>query len=107
MAITNPCIANAGIISDRKGVNVPDVILPLAALSQKDRTDLEFACGLGIDWLALSFVQRPEDVMEARELAKGRAAVLSKIEKPAALAKFDDEHHRFANCAWGKIMSIY
>ena len=71
-------------------MNVPDVILPLAALSQKDRTDLEFACGLGIDWLALSFVQRPEDVMEARELAKGRAAILSKIEKPAALAKFDD-----------------
>ncbi len=85
------CIVRAGgIISDRKGVNVPDVILPLAALSQKDRTDLEFACGLGIDWLALSFVQRPEDVMEARELAKGRAAILSKIEKPAALAKFDD-----------------
>ena len=85
------CIVRAGgTISDRKGVNVPDVILPLAALSQKDRTDLEFACGLGIDWLALSFVQRPEDVMEARELAKGRAAILSKIEKPAALAKFDD-----------------
>ena len=85
------CIVRAGgIVSDRKGVNVPDVILPLAALSQKDRTDLEFACGLGIDWLALSFVQRPEDVMEARELAKGRAAILSKIEKPAALAKFDD-----------------
>ena len=85
------CIVRAGgIISDRKGVNVPDVILPLAALSEKDRTDLDFACGLGIDWLALSFVQRPEDVMEARELAKGRAAILSKIEKPAALAKFDD-----------------
>ena len=85
------CIVKAGgAISNRKGVNVPDVILPLAALSDKDRTDLEFACGLGIDWLALSFVQRPEDVMEARELAKGRAAILSKIEKPAALSRFDD-----------------
>ena len=85
------CIVKAGgVISDRKGVNVPDVILPLAALSDKDRTDLEFACSLGIDWLALSFVQRPEDVREARELAKGRAAILSKIEKPAALSKFDD-----------------
>ena len=77
-----------GTISNRKGVNVPDVVLPLAALSEKDRDDLEFACQLGVDWLALSFVQRPEDVMEARELAKGRAAILSKIEKPAAVNAF-------------------
>jgi len=74
-----------GEISNRKGVNVPDVILPLAALSKKDRSDLEFACELGVDWLALSFVQRAEDVFEARELTKGRAAILSKIEKPAAV----------------------
>ncbi len=79
-----------GVISDRKGVNVPDVVLPLAALSAKDRGDLEFACGLGVDWLALSFVQRPEDVIEARMLCKGRAAILSKIEKPAAVDCFDD-----------------
>lgn len=79
-----------GKISDRKGVNVPDVVLPLAALSDKDRDDLEFACKLGVDWLALSFVQRPEDVEEARELAMGRAAILSKIEKPAAVKRFDD-----------------
>ncbi|HQU68464.1 MAG TPA: pyruvate kinase [Albidovulum sp.] len=77
-----------GTISNRKGVNVPDVVLPLAALSEKDRGDLEFACQLGVDWLALSFVQRPEDVLEARELAKGRAAILSKIEKPAAVNAF-------------------
>lgn len=77
-----------GTISNRKGVNVPDVVLPLAALSDKDRADLEFACGLGVDWLALSFVQRPEDVIEARELARGRAAILSKIEKPAAVKAF-------------------
>lgn len=79
-----------GTISNRKGVNVPDVVLPLAALSDKDRADLEFVCGLGVDWLALSFVQRPEDVTEARELAKGRAAILSKIEKPAAVNRFED-----------------
>lgn len=78
-----------GTISNRKGVNVPDVVLPLAALSDKDRADLEFALELGVDWLALSFVQRPEDVIEARELAKGRAAILSKIEKPAAVDAFD------------------
>ena len=79
-----------GTISDRKGVNVPDVVLPLAALSEKDRDDLEFACGLGVDWLALSFVQRPEDVTEARELVRGRAAVLSKIEKPAGVERFEE-----------------
>lgn len=78
-----------GTISNRKGVNVPDVVLPLAALSEKDRSDLEFACALGVDWLALSFVQRPEDVEEARALAAGRAAIMAKIEKPAALAVFD------------------
>src|SRR6056297_2137754 len=78
-----------GAISNRKGVNVPDVVLPVAALSEKDRADLEFVCELGVDWLALSFVQRAEDVTEARDLAKGRAAILSKIEKPAAVDRFD------------------
>ncbi|WP_341211720.1 pyruvate kinase [uncultured Limimaricola sp.] len=79
-----------GTISNRKGVNVPDVVLPLAALSEKDRKDLEFVCDLGVDWLALSFVQRAADVEEARELCRGRAAILSKIEKPAAVKAFDE-----------------
>ncbi len=79
-----------GVISNRKGVNVPDVVLPVAALSAKDRKDLEFICELGVDWLALSFVQRPEDVIEARALANGRAAILSKIEKPAAVKAYDE-----------------
>jgi len=79
-----------GTISNRKGVNVPDVVLPVAALSEKDKKDLEFVCQLGVDWLALSFVQRPEDVWEARALADGRAAILSKIEKPAAVHAFED-----------------
>jgi len=84
------CVVEVGgTISNRKGVNVPDVVLPLAALTEKDRKDLEFVCALGVDWLALSFVQRPEDVDEARELTKGRAAVLAKIEKPAAVEAFD------------------
>ena len=84
------CVVTVGgAISNRKGVNVPDVVLPLAALSDKDRKDLEFVCELGVDWLALSFVQRPEDVIEAKELAKGRAAVLSKIEKPAAVNAYE------------------
>ena len=79
-----------GTISNRKGVNVPDVTLPVAALSEKDRKDLEFVCELGVDWLALSFVQRAADVEEARALAKGRAAILSKIEKPNAVKSFDE-----------------
>ena len=83
-------VAVGGAISNRKGVNVPDVVLPLAALTEKDRRDLEFVCELGIDWLALSFVQRAQDVAEARELAAGRAAVLAKIEKPAAVTAFEE-----------------
>ena len=82
-------VLNGGTISNRKGVNVPDVVLPLAALSEKDRADLDFVCDLGVDWLALSFVQRPEDLTEARELVRGRAALLSKIEKPSAVEQFD------------------
>jgi pyruvate kinase len=85
----NCTVTVGGTISNRKGVNVPDVVLPLAALSEKDRRDLEFVCELGVDWLALSFVQRAADVEEARGLARGRAAILSKIEKPAAVRDFD------------------
>lgn len=86
----NCTVVVGGTISNRKGVNVPDVVLPLAALSEKDRKDLEFVCNLGVDWLALSFVQRASDVTEARELAQGRAAIMSKIEKPAAVKAFEE-----------------
>ena len=86
----NCSVVVGGTISNRKGVNVPDVVLPVAALSEKDKKDLEFVCRIGVDWLALSFVQRPADVGEARALAQGRAKILSKIEKPAAVKAFDD-----------------
>ena len=86
----NCTVVAGGVISNRKGVNVPDVVLPLAALSAKDRKDLEFVCELGVDWLALSFVQRADDVLEASDLANGRAAILSKIEKPSAVNNFDE-----------------
>ncbi len=78
-------VATGGRISDNKGVNVPDVVVPLPALTAKDRSDLAFALDQGVDWVALSFVQRPEDVAEARALIGGQAALLAKIEKPAAL----------------------
>ena len=78
-----------GVLSDKKGLNVPDVVVPLAALTDKDRSDLAFALDQGVDWVALSFVQRPEDVAEARRLIGGRAALLAKIEKPAAIERLD------------------
>jgi pyruvate kinase len=79
-----------GAISDRKGVNVPDVVVPLPALTEKDRNDLSFALEHHVDWIALSFVQRPDDVAEARRLIGGKAALLSKIEKPAAIERLDE-----------------
>ena len=79
----------AGVISNRKGVNVPDVTLPIPAMTPKDRADLEFGLSQGVDWVALSFVQRPEDVAEVRAAVAGRAGVLSKLEKPAALDQLD------------------
>ena len=75
----------AGKLSERKGVNVPGVVLPISALTAKDRVDLDTALKLGADWIALSFVQRPEDIAEARELIQGRAGVLAKLEKPSAI----------------------
>ncbi|SFR09163.1 pyruvate kinase [Poseidonocella sedimentorum] len=81
-------VVAGGMISDRKGVNVPDVVLPLAALSKKDRADLAFAMTLEFDWLALSFVQRKEDIEEARELTGGKVAIMTKVEKPAAVTAF-------------------
>jgi pyruvate kinase len=78
-----------GILSDNKGLNVPDVVVPMAALTPKDRSDLAFALDQGVDWIALSFVQRPEDLAEARLLIGGRAALLAKIEKPSALDRLD------------------
>ncbi len=78
-----------GRLRDRKGVNLPGVILPISPLTEKDRSDLEFGLGLGVDWVALSFVQRPEDLEEAKALIAGRAPVMIKIEKPAAISCLD------------------
>lgn len=83
------CI-RAGTLSDRKGVNVPNAVLPLSALSEKDRADLSFALRIGVDWVALSFVQRAADMAELRKLVDGRAACLAKIEKPAALESLEE-----------------
>jgi len=78
-----------GVISDRKGVNIPDAVVPVPALTEKDRRDLAFAIEHGADFIGLSFVQRPEDVAEARRLMGGHSALIAKIEKPAALETLD------------------
>ena len=79
-----------GRVSNRKGVSLPDTVVPLAALAPKDLADLEAALDAGVDWVALSFIQRPEDVAEAKKLTRGRAAVMAKIEKPQAVARLTD-----------------
>ncbi len=83
-------VVAGGVLSDRKGVNLPDVVLPISPLTDKDRDDLEFALDLGADWVALSFVQRAEDIEEAKALIDGRASVMTKIEKPAAIRVLSD-----------------
>ncbi|MFV0296303.1 MAG: pyruvate kinase, partial [Hyphomicrobiaceae bacterium] len=79
-----------GMLSDRKGVNLPQAELSISPLTDKDRKDLAFGLELGVDWVALSFVQRPSDVIEAQSLIQGRAGIMAKIEKPAALGRIED-----------------
>ncbi len=74
-------------ISDRKGVSLPDTDLPLGALTEKDRRDLDAVLATGVDWIALSFIQRPQDLAEVRKVARGRAALMAKIEKPQAVKR--------------------
>ncbi|MBX9820828.1 pyruvate kinase [Afipia birgiae] len=80
-------VVTGGKMSDRKGVSLPDTDLPVSAMTPKDRADLEAALETGVDWVALSFVQRADDVIEAKKLVRGRAAVMSKIEKPQAIER--------------------
>ncbi len=79
-----------GTLKDKKGVNLPDTVLPIPAMTPKDRTDLDAALHLGVDWIALSFVQRPDDVAELKKVIGGRAAALAKIEKPKAIEWLPD-----------------
>ncbi|MNM12222.1 Pyruvate kinase [compost metagenome] len=80
-------VLNGGELSDRKGVNVPQAVLDLSPLTEKDRRDLTFGLELGVDWVALSFVQRPQDIVEARQLIGDRAFLMAKIEKPSAVTQ--------------------
>jgi hypothetical protein len=79
-----------GVLGSRKGISLPDTVLPFGAMTEKDRADVDFAMSLGVAWIALSFVQRGEDIAEARKLARGRSSILAKIEKPSALNHLDE-----------------
>lgn len=79
-----------GRISNRKGVSLPDTEIPVSAMTSKDRSDLDAALNEGVDWIAVSFVQRADDVAEVKKIARGRALVLAKIEKPQAIARLDE-----------------
>ena len=83
-------VLTSGTLGSRKGISLPDTVIPLAAMTDKDRTDLEDALNVGVDWVALSFVQRGKDIAEARKLVRGRAAIMAKIEKPSALAELEE-----------------
>lgn len=78
-------VMTSGVLGSRKGISLPDTVLPLDSLTEKDRADIEHALSLGVAWIALSFVQRAEDIAEARKLARGRSSIMAKIEKPSAL----------------------
>ena len=83
-------VAVGGRLSARKGVSLPDTTVPFSAMTEKDRSDLEAALAAGVDWVGLSFIQRPEDIAEARKIARGRAGVMSKIEKPQAVQRLTE-----------------
>ena len=83
-------VVTGGVLKQRKGVNIPKVHLPISAVTEKDRVDLQFAVSRGVDWIALSFVQHPDDVRQAKELISGKVGIIAKIEKPSALEHLED-----------------
>lgn len=83
-------VTTGGMLASRKGISMPDTLLPVSPLTDKDKTDLSHALKLGVDWVALSFVQRAEDLHEVRKLIGDKAAILAKIEKPSAVADLEN-----------------
>jgi len=83
-------VLNDGIISNNKGVNIPDVILPIDSLTNKDKADLQKALEMNVDWVALSFVQQTDDIIKLKKIVEGKALIMAKIEKPAAVKNIDE-----------------
>ena len=88
-------VVSGGVLSSRKGVNLPDAILPLASMTGKDREDCEAALEAGVDWIAVSFVQRAQDILDVKQIVQGRAAIMAKIERRAAIAAMEDILNEF------------
>ncbi|HLH11840.1 MAG TPA: pyruvate kinase [Methylovirgula sp.] len=80
----------SGTVSNRKGVSLPDTEIPVSSMTEKDRADLDAGLNAGIDWVAVSFVQRAEDVAEVKKAARGRALIMAKIEKPQAISRLEE-----------------
>ena len=87
---THAVVDVAGRLSNRKGVSLPDTEIPISSMTPKDRVDLDAALKEGVDWVAISFVQRPEDVLEVKQITQGRARVMAKIEKPQAITRLEE-----------------
>ena len=87
---THAVVDVAGRLSNRKGVSLPDTEIPISSMTPKDRVDLDAALKEGVDWVAISFVQRPEDVLEVKQITQGRALVMAKIEKPQAITRLEE-----------------
>ncbi|HHB83634.1 MAG TPA: pyruvate kinase, partial [Devosia sp.] len=83
-------VIHGGVLSNKKGVSVPDSLLNMSAMTDKDRADLDYAIKKDIDWVALSFVQRPQDITDVRKITRGRVGVMAKIEKPQAVERLDE-----------------
>ena len=83
-------VVYGGKLSDKKGVSLPDTLLPMGALTEKDHADLIAGLAAEADWIALSFVQRPEDIIDVRKIVQGRAGVMAKIEKPQAVERLEE-----------------
>jgi pyruvate kinase len=83
-------VLNDGVISNNKGVNIPDVILPIDSMTDKDRADLQKALDMNVDWVALSFVQQAEDIIKLKKIVDGKAMIMAKIEKPSAVKNIDE-----------------
>ena len=83
-------VLNDGVISNNKGVNIPDVILPIDSMTTKDKADLQKALEMNVDWVALSFVQQAEDIIKLKKIVDGKAMIMAKIEKPSAVKNIDE-----------------
>ncbi len=90
--LTKVKVLHGGVLSSKKGVNLPDTKLSIPSITEKDKRDLEFAMANGANWIAMSFVRSADDILELRQLIgdSKKHRIIAKIEKPEALACIDE-----------------